>query len=190
MNFDKYLIGFFLTKYEVGIYSVAYRFGQCYEAFFIVPVSLAYSAHLFDKFSKGDFYQDYRIITIYSLALFGCFALITPFIARFIIGVDYRAALVYMPFLVLGFGIVFINSFYIFVVNYFKKSKILIRNSLITLLVYLAGNIILINTLGLWGAVIAFILSNLVFLALTYFSVKNILIAESKLQNNYLTITK
>jgi O-antigen/teichoic acid export membrane protein len=85
-----------------------------------------------------------------------------------------------MPFLVLGFGIVFINSFYIFVVNYFKKSRILVRNSLITLLVYLAGNIILINTLDLWGAVITFILSNLVFLALTYFSVKNILIAESK----------
>jgi O-antigen/teichoic acid export membrane protein len=85
MNFDKYLIGFFLTKHEVGIYSVAYRFGQCYEAFFIVPVSLAYSAHLFDKFSKGDFYQDYRIITIYSLALFAGFALITPLIAHFII---------------------------------------------------------------------------------------------------------
>ena len=178
MNFDKYIIGFFLTKYEVGIYSVAYRFGQCYEAFFIVPVSLAYSAHLFDKFSKGDFYQNYRVITIYSLALFACFAIITPLVAYFIIGTDYRASLIYMPFLVFGFGIVFINSFYIFVVNYFKKRKVLIKNSLITLLVYLTGNVILINTFNLWGAVITFLLSNLVFLALTYFSVKKILAAE------------
>lgn len=174
-NVDKYIIKYFFSNYEVGIYSVAFRFSQSYEAFFISPIILAYSAHAYEKFSRADFYQNYRLIFILSFVLFTLFAILTPIVAYFIIGKDYLESLQYIPILVYGVWILFMVTIYNLIIAYHNEGKMLIKNVLITCIFYLLCNLLLIYYFKLWGAVFTYLLSNLVYLIFSYLSVDKII---------------
>jgi hypothetical protein len=92
--------------------SVAYRFASVYHPLVIIPLLNAYTPKIFEKFAQKEYKQKIYHLLSFAIVVFSILALITPYIAKFMIDKTYYDALPLIRPLVLGYGIFFFNPGY------------------------------------------------------------------------------
>jgi O-antigen/teichoic acid export membrane protein len=152
---DRWLILHFLDSAEVGIYSVAAKFGILMQFVLITPIGNAYSPYMMKKFSTGDFNQRLKYIYLIISFIFLLIAFGLPKIAKYVIDVSYHDALPLIPIIIIGYGISLAGGITGIRFFYRKKVKYILYFSIISAIGNIIFNIILIPKYGIIGAAVS-----------------------------------
>jgi O-antigen/teichoic acid export membrane protein len=184
---DRWIILNYLNESEVGVYSVAYRFASVYHPLVIIPLLNAYTPKIFEKFAQKEYKQKIYHLLSFAIVVFSILALITPYIAKFMIDKTYYDALPLIRPLVLGYGIFFLTQAIASILIYKKKIKLLTINVLVASFSNILFNLIFVSRWGLKGSIAAFVLGHLIWFIFTFMQAKRtekILIKQS-VNNEY-----
>jgi O-antigen/teichoic acid export membrane protein len=160
LNFgDRFFLQRLTTMSDVGIYSLAYKFGMMSNALLLTPFQMIWAPKRFEIVSQPDAKQTFALVFTYywfvQLFLFlGVGALCRDIIAV-VADKEYQGASQYVPVIMLAY--VFFGAYlYVqFGILLKKKTKYLAMNTMVAAVVNVIANFTLIPILGTWGAALA-----------------------------------
>lgn len=173
---DRYIIQYFLTTEDVGIYSGNYSIIQGSLALMAAPILLVLSPTLIKMLSQNEFEKAEvilsRITNYYLIICFPILLFLFTFgrdIISFILGPEYSQG--YLLGLI-SFGVIIwqIGNVGHKVLEFERKSKLMMYFCILCALINIILNIILIPIFGLYGSAIATIISYLIYCILVYLS--------------------
>lgn len=171
---DRWFILNYLGEREVGIYAAAYKLSSFYEALLISPIVAVYTPYIFERFSKGTFDQNFKIVVPFVVILFIGLGFATKWIGGFMLNASYHEALQYIPFLTIAFGFFFLCQITASKLVYSKNAKLLLLNIVTASVINIILNFFLILKYGLYGATFAFVISNLIWLLITFYQIRTL----------------
>ena len=169
---DKYLINYFFTPFQTGIYSVAQKIGQSIHSLITSPFLQSYLPKRFDIMRQSNAKAVYAMVLKYYVLFIGTVGLVlsvfSPEIIRLMTTEEYFATATYIPFVV--------SSMIIFGMKYHFETGIIIEKQTkyiaiingISAVVNIFLNYFLIQKYNLWGALIASNVSMVVTTGLHY----------------------
>ena len=176
---DRFFINTFCSLEDLGKYGIAYKFGMLMNMFLVVPIQRSWGPQMF---KVGDFNKDTRIIhqdlTFY-YAYCGIFILVvlsffSDSFLYFFATESYYSASWIIPWVALAY---FIGGFRIFLqagASLRDRTDLFFSTAIITMLFSVVLNWLLIENYGIFGAVIATIVSYLFLVTLLYINGKKI----------------
>ena len=171
----------------VAVYSIAYslyRVPHLISNVILTPVYTDLSRSFLSK--KTIELHEIIIVFVILMAVSAVSILVVHFFGETIIlffyGNKYSASIPYLKFLVFALPGLFLNNFTGVISNSVRKEKIPMFSTGITAVVNIAANIILIHLFGIWGAVIATIISE-------YFVVilQTVFLVNHNIKNKFIT---
>jgi O-antigen/teichoic acid export membrane protein len=177
---DTIIMNRFLSGRDIGVWAAAYKVAAAFQ---FIPITLSVSVFPAmsllareDKKKIAYLYEkSFQYLMLIAVPLgFGIIALAHPLVLKFF-KVDYQEAIpilrVLMISLIAGF-ISFINGAVLNASGQQKKQTLVMS---LTLLVSIIGNLILIPRIGIWGAAVTSVTSNLFLSALGIYMVHRII---------------
>lgn len=161
---DRLIIKHYMGDEQVGLYAVGYQVGMILS---MIQNSFnqAWVPWFFKQLNKNDHQIKLKIVKItylYIIALLLiCYLLylFSPFIFTYFINANYKEAMIFIPYVALGYAF---NGMYKMMVNYLfyiKKTKIIGITTILIALFNIGLNFVLIPEIGTIGAAIATTLS-------------------------------
>lgn len=175
---DRFILDHFFGKKEVGEYSFAYRLAMITNIF-VISFRAAWMPYALNRYKEGNYRENFGNILIKVIAI-GVFILLTvsffaddlfdiKFFGKNLFNSNYKAGLIILPFVVIGYIFNSLASFYSlypFTVN--KSYHFLISDGL-GIISNIVLNFILIPIYGLLGAGIATSISFIIAAGYLYF---------------------
>lgn len=159
---DKYVILWFLSSAEVGVYSIAYKIPTLLTMVMSLFVS-AFQISIFDEFKKKDGDQFFGTVytSVMSALLLAASTLIfaSKYLAKFLYKNNFYSAWMVGCILIFAFVFNSLSSLIGTIYTAAKKTSVLFYSTLIAAGVNIALNIILIPVYGLYGAAFATLVS-------------------------------
>ncbi|HHL40102.1 MAG TPA: hypothetical protein ENJ37_06320 [Deltaproteobacteria bacterium] len=171
-NMDRIFLGWYTSLETVGIYALAIRFGLLIHALLLNPFQMNYGPFRFSIMKQDNAPQLYSRMLIYFLYVVTVVGLAVAFFSREIIEVMASEAFVdaykFVPFIVLA--IIFNGINYIFQTGLMiaKKTADIAYITVIGAAVNVASLYILVPKLGIYGAIITYVLVSFLMMTLTY----------------------
>jgi len=171
---DKYILGYFTTLKDVGIYGLAYNISGLINFLVISPFALAFTVLSWKKLKDENAKRFYtKTITYLFLAVIFIsmiIALFTPHLIKiFTLKTDYWSASMYVPWVILAmpfYGIHFVGVFSFYVT---KKTKYVFYSYIIALVVNVVLNILVIPSFTIFGAAVVNFISFFILCVTIYF---------------------
>jgi O-antigen/teichoic acid export membrane protein len=164
---DRFLIKSFLGEEELGIYSLAFKFGSTVEPLIMVPILSAYNPMIFKRFSEGNFKQDIFRNFLIIIFIFSAIAFVLPIVAKLFINEKFYESLKLVPIFVLGFAFIFMAQLYAAPLLYLKKKSALVLNVILASIINIILNVVFIKTFQIQGSAFAFLVTNIFWFAIT-----------------------
>lgn len=173
---DRWMLGYYCTMREVGIYSVADLFAQIFYSLILVPWSGSYLPYIMKQYKQHEaslfvvekenqrimWLSMIALVLIISVGLMSC----SPFLT-YVLPPLYQNALSYIPFLLMG-QIFLLGSYFASALIQFKKQTSFLAVALtIPALLNIALNYLLVSPLGILGCSIATLISYLAYFIIT-----------------------
>ena len=156
---DRYFLKHFADLTEVGIYSLAYKFGMIVSALLIVPFHQFWMAEMFAVAKREDAHDSFRDIFTYStfLSILFCFVLsvFIPEIIRLVAPETYWRSYTLVPLICLSYIFFGMQSFASCGILISKKTRLLAYSTLMAVVVNVVLNFVLIARWGALGAAMA-----------------------------------
>jgi O-antigen/teichoic acid export membrane protein len=163
VNFgDRFFLQRMMTTADVGIYSLAYKFGMMPNILVLSPFLMIWGPKRFDLLKEPDAKEIYAKVFTYFI-LIQCFVGLGIVIAikeiiQIVASPDFHDAYKYVIPILLAY---IANGAYLYVqfgVHLEKKTKYLAYATILGAIINVAGNFILIPLIGIWGAAISTII--------------------------------
>ncbi|MEW6050257.1 MAG: oligosaccharide flippase family protein [Candidatus Zixiibacteriota bacterium] len=173
LNFgDRFFLQRLASLSDVGIYSLAYKFGMMPNFLVLAPFLQIWGPKRFELVKEPDARSIYALVFTYFwfIQLFlslGVSVMIKDVIA-IVADVEFQSAFQYVPPILVSYMFYGAYSYAQFGILLQKRTKYLASFGLMAAAVNLAANFILIPWLGIWGAALATLLS-FFFLFITVF---------------------
>lgn len=171
---DRWIIALTLGERDLGIYSMAFRFGSTLEPLIITPIITVYSPYIFAKFATGRFDQNLQKIFVIALLVFTSLGFCAFLIAHILVNSTFNESLPLIMPLSFGYAFFFMSQLAACYIVYMKKSNILFINILLSATFNLILNLLLIKSFKLQGAIFAFILSNFFWMLITVYQINKL----------------
>jgi O-antigen/teichoic acid export membrane protein len=164
INFsDRFFLQRLTTLSDVGLYSLAYKFGMLPNIIVLSPFIMIWGPKRFELLKEPDAKDIYSAVFTYFMLIeifvvLGLAVLIKDVI-YLIAEPHFHQAYKYVPILLLAY---IANAIYIYVqfgVHIENKTKYLAYTNFLGAIINVAGNLILIPLLGVWGAAISTLVS-------------------------------
>jgi O-antigen/teichoic acid export membrane protein len=160
---DKYFVLYLMSVADMGIYSVALKFGNTLHQMLTIPFNMVYVPRRFEILKRPDAKQTYARIFTYTTFLLTFIGLglsmLIPEILRFMVTPEFRKAGDIIPLVVLSM-IIFNSTYHFdFGILQSRKTKYLAYINLSTAAVNVGTNYFLIREFGLTGAVCSSIIA-------------------------------
>jgi O-antigen/teichoic acid export membrane protein len=160
INFgDRFFLQKMMTTADVGIYSLAYKFGMLPNVLVLSPFLMIWGPKRFDLLKEPDAKEIYAKVFTYFLLIQFFVGLGVVIAIREIIQIvatpDYQDAFKYVSLILFAY---IANGIYLYVqfgVHLEKKTKYLAYATIIGAILNVALNLLLIPRIGVWGAAIA-----------------------------------
>ncbi|MBD5438068.1 MAG: oligosaccharide flippase family protein [Treponema sp.] len=164
-SINKYIITFFLSATQLGLYTAASKFPSIL-AVFQTMTGEALNLSIFEEYKKvgADNYYSilYNFYNFFIVLLSSLLISFSKLISSILFSNDFVAAWSYAPLLVYGsvFSIItgFIGSFF----SAAMKNSILCITTLIGALFSVVANLMLVPRIGIYGTAITFVISNVI----------------------------
>ncbi len=161
---DRFILNFFTTKEEVGIYSLSYKIATVMNVF-IISYKTAWIPRALNVYNGRNYSEVFgntfkKLISI-SLVIILIVTLFSPYLFQIklfnvnILNKNYEAGLVILPYILFGYLFSGLAAFYSLFPFVSSKSYYFLYSDLIAFLVNLILNFILIPILGMMGAAVA-----------------------------------
>lgn len=153
---DRFIIQRLLSLSDVGIYSLAYKFGYMPNYLILYPFMMIWSPKRFDLLKEPNAKDIYSTIFTYFMfaqifAGLGVIVLIKDVIALMSAS-QFHEAYKYVPVILLGYICFGIFEYVQFGIHVSKKTRVLAIFTLITAGINVGLNLLLMPILGLWAA--------------------------------------
>lgn len=174
LNFgDRFFLQRFAGLNDVGIYSLAYKFGMLPNVLILSPFLMIWAPKRFDLLKEPNAGEIYSKVFTYFMFLqifvgLGIVSLIKEVI-QIMSEPNYWSAWMYVLPILLAY---ILNGMYLYVqfgIHLKNKTKYLAIASLIAAVINISGNLILIPILKIWGAAITMFVSFAFLMAFVYF---------------------
>ncbi len=169
---DRYFLDAYMSKTEVGLYSLSYRIASIISIIIIQPFSIAWAPYMFSLLNQDNAKDIFRKVLVYYsffavwvglflsvFALEGLMILATP---------EYYIAYQVVPLIVISYILTGMDTILMAGIHIKKKTIYVSAFFLSAATVNLSLNYLLIPKMGMWGAAIATILSYM-FMNFLYF---------------------
>jgi len=164
-NADRFLLKEMMSLEAVGLYGLSLKFALLLMFLVAEPFFRAYGPFRFSIIHQENA-RDIQALVVHYLLVGAIFvslgiSLLMPEVLRLVSSPAYVSAYLYTPFLLLGVIVSAIAYCFETGILYKKKPKYISYISIVGLFVKVGLNIALIPVFGLYGAAIAFLLSNI-----------------------------
>lgn len=164
INFgDRFFLQRMMTTADVGIYSLAYKFGMLPNVLVLSPFLMIWGPKRFDLLKEPNAREIYSKVFTYFLLIQFFVGLGIVIAIKEIIQIvatpDYYDSFKYVSLILLAY---IANGIYLYVqfgVHIEKKTKYLAYATIFGAILNIAGNLILIPLIGIWGAAISTFIS-------------------------------
>ena len=176
-NTDKLVVTYLVSIEALGIYALALKFSQIMQQLIGTPFSHAYGAFRYTIMDKDDAGKIQADIVRYLLILAAFLALAISLFVSDLLNImsseEFSKAARYVPLLMVAAVIHLLRIPSTTGIFYAKKTKYIFYFSIVTAVVSPLSNIYLISFIGLYGACISLIITELtVLILMNYFSRK------------------
>lgn len=176
---DRYFLNLFVSLEELGVYSIAYKFGMLINMLLVVPLQRTLTPLIY-KTGVGQNAQKIYKDAMFYYALIGCFFLIlmdifAPLFLQYFATKNYISGAVIIPWITFAY---FVNGFKLFFRSSIvlkDKTSILGWIGAVAIILNIGLNYLLIRELGVTGAVIATVISYLFVVSCIYFNAQRIM---------------
>lgn len=169
---DRYLLGWFRSLDEVGVYGVGYRFGSVVDLLVVWPFQMAWPAFSFAISREPGHRVTYaRALTYLACALSAAVLIVAVFARHglgIVIGARYAEAADVLPLIGLAYALNGVHYCVAPGLHLSGRTRYLPGLVLAAALLNLAGNVLLIPPFGMVGAALATVLAFLVLAAGTW----------------------
>lgn len=174
---DRYFLRHFNDLTEVGIYSLAYKFGMMVSILLLAPFHQFWMAEMYAIYKRREAQKTFRDIFTYStsVSILFCFVLsmFIPEIIKLIAPESYWSSYKLVPLICIAYILVGMQSFTSCGILISKKTHLLAYSTAIAVIANILMNIALIPKWGAFGAAYATIGSFFIrFIVTFYFSQK------------------
>ena len=174
INFgDRFALQRLMTLGDVGIYSLAYKFGMLPNVLLLMPFQMLWGPKQFQIAHEPDapdiFSRVFNYFWFLQMILGLGLCVLIGDIIRLIADPEYASAAVYVPLLILSYICYGAYSFLQFGVMYAKKTGFLAANTLIMAFLNVALNFLLIPHMGILGACLATFISIFLMMGVVHF---------------------
>jgi len=181
---DRYFLNLFVSLEEIGVYSIAYKFGMLINMLLVVPIQRTLTPLIYQSGIGQDAQKIYKDAMFY-YALVGCLFLLAmdvlaPSFLQYFATKDYVSGAAIIPWITLAYFINGFRSFFRSSLILKDKTAILGWIGVVTIILNIGLNYLLIKELGVAGAVIATVISYLFVLSCIYFNAQRIIKIEWK----------
>ncbi|MCL2504432.1 MAG: polysaccharide biosynthesis C-terminal domain-containing protein [Coriobacteriia bacterium] len=172
---DRYIIQATRSAAEVGLYSVSYNLGDKIMNLIVTPIMITMGPVMIQTFEKksqslaekvqGQFTRYYAMVTFPMIA--GAMAIAHEFFQVFV-GPDFRSGYRVLPIIMIGVMFYGLTQIAANGLALYKKSKIMMTNTLISAAFNIVSNFILVPRMGYMAAAYNTVTAYVVLLILTY----------------------
>jgi len=170
---DRYFINHHISLAAAGVYSLTQKLGTVLHTLVTSPFILAFLPKRFEIASRGNaapllsmVYQVYMLVIV-TLTL--CLALGASLIVGLLTDSAFHEAAKYIPLTAASMVLLGMKYHFQFGILYSKKTKYIMYTNAICLVVQLGGNALLIPAFGVWGAINAYMITQVVTLYFYHF---------------------
>ncbi len=162
---DTFMLGFFKTSSDVGIYNAALPTGQLMYIFPYALMTLFFPvlSELHAKNSRQAFESVYKTTTrwifMINLIPLSIFIIFSRQVIRVLFGEEYISGSIVLVILSTGYFFYYLTSNSNYILMILKKTKVIFMNTVAAALINILLNLILIPKFGMVGAAIATVLS-------------------------------
>jgi O-antigen/teichoic acid export membrane protein len=154
---DKYFVLYFMSVADMGIYSLALKFGNAVHNLLTIPFNMAYIPRRFEIMNRTDAKEIYSKIFTYYIFTVGyiglALSLLIPEILQVMVTSEFFRAGKIVPLVVLSMVIFGCQYHFDFGILHSKKTKYLAYINVGCSAVQVGLNFLLIKNYGMWGAV-------------------------------------
>lgn len=162
---DRYFINHMVSTFATGIYGLAQKLGGVLHVLVTSPFILAFLPARFELAKRPDAARLFALVfDAYMLVMVTLTLALSVFadpIVRFMADPQFAEARYYVPAIALSALVMGLKYHFQFGVLYSKKTQYVLYVNLVSLVIQLSGNFLLIRSLGLWGAILAFFCATL-----------------------------
>lgn len=167
-NIYPFIMKYFLTLPDIAIFGLAMQFTLLIE-FVLNGMSSAVSPKVFalikDKNLTGstpELNKYFSGFNAFSLLVIPASTFFIPLILPLLINKDYEASFIFLSILNIGFASRGLYNYFLTPIYLFKKTKVLPKIFLITAVFQIIISIVLIKYFGIWGAVVANLITKII----------------------------
>jgi O-antigen/teichoic acid export membrane protein len=169
---DRWILAHYASLHEVGIYSLADAFGQCYMMLILYPMSGSYLPYVMHAYAHNPntipAVERWNLKNMYlSMAVAACaITLCCGLGARLltvILPVHYHEAIGYIWFVLMGYVFLMGTYFASALIQFYKKTSVLLITLAMPALLNLALTLLLVPRFTLFGCVLATFISYVVY---------------------------
>lgn len=161
---NRLILNHFCGVADVGIYSAASKMPSIIDTFrgiFVQAWQLSTISE-YDKVDSSAFFKTmYRAYNVLIIFLCGILLLLSQFIAKVLYSSDFYEAWIYTPFLLVGVVFASMIAYYSPFYLAHKKTKLLFYSTFAGAIVTILLNLLLVPIIGIMGAAITSLISNL-----------------------------
>lgn len=177
---DKWILQYYCSSADVGIYAIATKFGSVFDIIMITMLNIFYAPRIYNQFQQKGIVkcekENRKLLKIYLLAGI-CLLILALFIIHLIfpyfIDAKFDSSERYIWVVFLGEIMLGAIYFRTYVVNYMKRTKIILFINCVGMVFNIVTNIIFIPFFGIWAAAYTTLASYIVmFLLATLFNGK------------------
>ena len=171
---DTFMLGFFKTPSDVGIYNAALPTGQLMYIFPYALMTLFFPvlSELHARGSRQAFESIYKTTTrwifMINLALLSVFIIFSKQVISVLFGREYLSGSMALVILSTGYFFYYLTSNSNYILMILKKTKLIFMNTIAAALINILLNFILIPKFGIVGAAIATVLSLMIIAILRF----------------------
>lgn len=173
INFgDRFILQNLASLSDVGIYSLAYKFGMLPNLIILGPFMMIWAPKQFAIVKEKNAHNIFPTIFTYFtlIQIFFCLgiALLIKDTLAIIAAPEYRSAYQYVPIILLGYILFGAYQFVQFGILYRKKTSYLAISNLVVAIINILANMLLIPHYKIWGAAYATLLSFFLLFVISY----------------------
>ena len=171
---DKFLINEFLTKSELGIFSMAFRIALLYNVIIAVPFALVWNPLMMKLRTHQDIVSIFNRVTFLyfgmsSLFIFGVYLFLEPVLTLLSFDNKFADSFSYIPLLMTAVALGSLQNIYSAGIIYARKPILIVYVYFFAGAINFICSYFAIIKFGLWGATFTFIVFKLISSLLIYF---------------------
>lgn len=179
---DRWILMIYRSVDEIGIYSLAYRFGRIFEVLILAALSATYSPYIYSRFQeegilvtekKNGMFIKYYFIFFMLLSTVG-FIVLKP-LFFIVVGESFYPSYKYILLVLYGYIFLGLTYFCGYCIYYTKKTNYIFYGFTIGALINIGLNFILIPKYGIWGAALTTTFSYMVMSCYMFFIRRKVL---------------